>query len=68
MAASSYTEAEIILFMLDTSVNPRTKRKIKKGGKIYNLLMTLSNELSATPNNPPKQIIKKLRENSLVPN
>jgi len=98
-----YTDEEIDLFRINSSINPRTKRKIKKGGKIYNYLMTLivqnargsrsvssKGEARSTAlgskekntildqgavqgelimlNNPPKQIIKKLRENSLVPN
>ena len=99
-----YTDEEVNLFRIDSSINPRTKRKIKKGGKIYNYLMSLivrSDDVASrndgrSPtanadvrgskeknkileqgeeqgelimlNNPPKQIIKKLRENSLVPN
>jgi hypothetical protein len=56
---------ELEKFRFNPSVNPKTNRKIKKDGRVYKCLVRLLSELDK--NNPPKQIVKKLREKSFVP-
>ena len=61
----TFTDEELEKFRQDSSINPRTNRKIKKDGPVYQILNNLLKKKD--DNLPPKQIVKKLRENSFVP-
>jgi hypothetical protein len=61
----NYSMEELEKFRSNPSLNPKTNRKIKKDGPVYKFLVRLLSELDE--NNPPKQIVKKLRENSFIP-
>jgi hypothetical protein len=60
-----YTDQELEEFRANPSYNPRTKRKIKKGGKVYQLLLKMLKEKD--DNEAPVVIVKKLREKSFIP-
>jgi hypothetical protein len=62
----NYTSEELEKFRVDSSINPRTKRKIKLNGPVYKRLVKLLKKKD--DNQPPKTIIKKLCEKSFVPN
>lgn len=61
----NYTNEELENFRLDPQTNPRTKRKIKREGPVYKILVKLLKQKD--DNLPPKIIVKKLRENSFIP-
>ena len=60
-----YTDKELDNFKMNPEINPKTKRKIKLNGTVYNNLMKLLHERDK--NKPPKPIVKKLREKSIIP-